>query len=75
MHYWMGLCVLHRTCRQDYETLFHVVILNKHHHHDSDSISAVISLYFEDFCRYIPTLHLYRFLCSLLMPHFTSLCV
>jgi hypothetical protein len=31
--YWMGLCVLRRTCRQDYETLFHVVILSKHHHH------------------------------------------
>jgi hypothetical protein len=31
--YWMVLCVLRRTCRQDYETLFHVVILSKHHHH------------------------------------------
>jgi hypothetical protein len=33
MLYWTGLCVLHWTCRQDYETLFHVVILSKHHHH------------------------------------------
>jgi hypothetical protein len=31
--FWLGLCVLHRTYRQDYETLFHVVILSKHHHH------------------------------------------
>jgi hypothetical protein len=29
----LGLCVLRRTYRQDYETLFHVVILIKHHHH------------------------------------------
>jgi hypothetical protein len=34
VHYlWTGLCPLRRTCRQDYETLFHVVILSKHHHH------------------------------------------
>jgi hypothetical protein len=33
MPYWTGLRVLRRTCRQDYETLFHVVILSKHHHH------------------------------------------
>jgi hypothetical protein len=34
--YWLGLCVLRRTCRQNrlYETLFHtVIILSKHHHH------------------------------------------
>jgi hypothetical protein len=28
----MGLCVLRRTYRQDYETLFDVVILSKHHY-------------------------------------------
>jgi hypothetical protein len=33
MPYWTGLCVLRRTCRQDYETFFYVVILSKHHHH------------------------------------------
>jgi hypothetical protein len=36
MPYWLGLCVLRRTCRQNrlYETLFHtVIILNKHHQH------------------------------------------
>jgi hypothetical protein len=36
VHYlclWLGLCVLRRTNRQDYETLFPVVILIKHHHH------------------------------------------
>jgi hypothetical protein len=36
MTYWLGLCVLRRTCRQNrlYETLFHtVIILSKHHHH------------------------------------------
>jgi hypothetical protein len=31
--FWLGLCVLRRTYRQDYETLLHVVILSKHHHH------------------------------------------
>jgi mannosidase alpha-like ER degradation enhancer 1 len=31
--FWLGLCVLRRIYRQDYETLFHVVILSKHHHH------------------------------------------
>jgi hypothetical protein len=31
--FWLVLCVLRRTYRQDYETLFHVVILSKHHHH------------------------------------------
>jgi hypothetical protein len=31
--YWMGLCVLRSKSWQDYETLFHVVILSKHHHH------------------------------------------
>jgi hypothetical protein len=29
----VGLCVLRRTYREDYETLFHVAILSKHHHH------------------------------------------
>jgi hypothetical protein len=36
MPYWLGLCVLRRTCRQNrlYETLFHtVIILSKHHYH------------------------------------------
>jgi hypothetical protein len=36
MPYWLGLCVLRMTCRQNglYETLFHtVIILSKHHHH------------------------------------------
>jgi hypothetical protein len=37
MSYWTGLFVLRRTCRQDYETLFHVVILSKHHHHHQES--------------------------------------
>jgi hypothetical protein len=35
MPYWLSLCVLRRTCRQNrlYETLFHtVIILSKHHH-------------------------------------------
>jgi hypothetical protein len=32
MPHWTGLCVLRRACRQDYETLLHVVILSKHHH-------------------------------------------
>jgi hypothetical protein len=35
MPYWTGFCVFRMTCRQDYETLFHVVILSKHHHHYS----------------------------------------
>jgi hypothetical protein len=33
MPYRLGLCVLRRTYREDYETLFHVVILSKHHYH------------------------------------------
>jgi hypothetical protein len=36
MPYWLGSCVLCRTCRQNrlFETLFHtVIILSKHHHH------------------------------------------
>jgi hypothetical protein len=35
MPYWLGLCVLRRTCRQSslYETLFHCNTLSKHHHH------------------------------------------
>jgi hypothetical protein len=33
MIYRLGLCVLLRTYRQDYETFFHIVILSKHHHH------------------------------------------
>jgi hypothetical protein len=36
MTYWLNLCVLSRTCRQNrlYETLFHtVIILNEHYHH------------------------------------------
>jgi hypothetical protein len=28
-----GFLCFRRTYRQDYETLFHVVILSKHHHH------------------------------------------
>jgi hypothetical protein len=35
MPYWLSLCVLRRTCRENrlYETLFHtVIILNEHHH-------------------------------------------
>jgi hypothetical protein len=36
--YYTGLCVLRRTCRQDYETLFHVVILSKHHHHREEAL-------------------------------------
>jgi subtilisin family serine protease len=31
MPVWTGLCVLRRTCKQDYETLFHIIILSKHH--------------------------------------------
>jgi hypothetical protein len=31
--FWLGLCVLRRTYRQDYETFFRTVILSKHHHH------------------------------------------
>jgi hypothetical protein len=37
MPYWLGLCVLRRTRRQNrlYETLFHTVIIpSKHHHHN-----------------------------------------
>jgi hypothetical protein len=30
--FWLGLCVLRRTYRQHYETLFHVVILSKYLH-------------------------------------------
>jgi hypothetical protein len=33
MPYRLGLCVLRRTYKEDYETLFPVVILSKHHHH------------------------------------------
>jgi hypothetical protein len=33
MPYRLGLCVLRRIYRQDYESLFHVVILSEHHHH------------------------------------------
>jgi hypothetical protein len=33
MLYRLGLSVLCSIYRQDYETLFHVVILSKHHHH------------------------------------------
>jgi hypothetical protein len=32
MPYTLGLCALRRMYRQGYETLFHVVILSKHHH-------------------------------------------
>jgi hypothetical protein len=45
MPYWTGLCVLRRTCIQDYETLFHVVILSKHHHHHNNAFVSVIILY------------------------------
>jgi hypothetical protein len=43
----LGLRVLRRTYRQDYETLFHGVILSKHHHHhigqnDKNLISALL---------------------------------
>jgi hypothetical protein len=34
--YWLSLCVLHRSCKQNrlYDTLFHsVIIQSKHHHH------------------------------------------
>jgi hypothetical protein len=40
MPYRLGLCVLRRIYRQDYETLFHVVILSKHHHHYVFSVST-----------------------------------
>jgi hypothetical protein len=52
MPYWLGLCVLRRTCRQSslYETLFHCNTLSKHHHHhllylyqDEDSESTIPS--------------------------------
>jgi hypothetical protein len=33
MPYRLGLCVLRRTYRQDYETLFYLLILSKHHHY------------------------------------------
>jgi hypothetical protein len=42
--YRLGLCVLRRKYRQDYETLFHVVILSKHHHYITDSDIESISL-------------------------------
>jgi predicted N-acyltransferase len=29
----ISIYTLHTTYRQDYETLFHVLILSKHHHH------------------------------------------
>jgi hypothetical protein len=39
----LGLCGLRRTYRQDYETLFHVVILSKHHHyrHQADAYKMI----------------------------------
>jgi hypothetical protein len=44
--FWLGSYVLRRTYRQDYETLFHVVILSKqhHHHHVFISVSYIISV-------------------------------
>jgi hypothetical protein len=30
--FWLSLYALRRTYRQDYNTLFHIVILSKHHH-------------------------------------------
>jgi hypothetical protein len=45
MSYWLGLCVLRRTCRQNrlYETLFHtVIILSKHHHHHHQQIQGIL---------------------------------
>jgi hypothetical protein len=40
----LGLYVLRRTYRQDYETLFHVGILSKHHHHHTKGIGISISM-------------------------------
>jgi hypothetical protein len=42
MPYRLGLCVLRSTYRQDYETLFPVVILSKHHHHHIYSYECVL---------------------------------
>jgi hypothetical protein len=44
MLYSLGLCVLRRTCRQDYETLFHVVILSKHHHQDDMTFEQIMEI-------------------------------
>jgi hypothetical protein len=56
VHYlclWLGLCVSRRTHRQDYETLFPVVILSEHyhhHHHRRGSRWSPLSIYI---CIYI----------------------
>jgi hypothetical protein len=48
--YWTGLCVLRSTFRQDYETLFNIVILSEHHHHHSLLLAcSVISVPFTIF--------------------------
>jgi hypothetical protein len=54
MPYWLSLCVLLRTCRQNrlYETLFHtIIILSKHHHHHH--IYSHINIQYTDKCMYI----------------------
>jgi hypothetical protein len=59
MPYWLGLCVLRWTCRQNrlYETLFQtVIILSKHHHHRHVYISLYESkdIYFSlQVCMYV----------------------
>jgi hypothetical protein len=44
MPYRLGLCVLRRTYRQDFETLFHVVILSKYYHHNQVIVNSSHSL-------------------------------
>jgi hypothetical protein len=46
MPYWLDLCVLRMTCRQNrlYETFFHTVIIpsKHHHHHYKDAFGAML---------------------------------
>jgi hypothetical protein len=62
MPYWTSLCVLRRTCRQDYETLFPVVILSKHHHHHHIDLYIAyiyICMYKNSFLQTLPIKHDY----------------
>jgi dynein heavy chain len=40
----LGLCVLRRTFRQDYETLFHILILSKRHHYQVTLVEKLTEL-------------------------------
>jgi hypothetical protein len=59
MPYWLGLCVLRRTCKQNrlYETFFYtVIILSKHHHH---YMVSRIRVYFDIYIH----IYIYVYIC------------